>query len=101
MIFFELTCELKSKNEEEIVEELNKWKDYYPIEKCIKICERKNLKLPLAYLKMRDGSSEEANDLFIEILESIVISFKLLKPEIPIFRSNENYIKSIKKPILK
>lgn len=45
-------CVLYVKKEELIVEELNSRKDFYNIEKCMQICEKRSLKLPLAYLKM-------------------------------------------------
>lgn len=64
-------CVLNSKNEELIVEELNNWKEYYPIEKCMQICEKKSLKLPLAYLKMWDGNCEESIHHFIDILKGV------------------------------
>ncbi len=64
-------CVLYVKNEELIVEELNSRKDFYNIEKCMQICEKRSLKLPLAYLKMWDGNCEESIQHFIEILKGV------------------------------
>ena len=69
--FFNLTCQLKSSNEEDIIEELNSWKEFYPIERCIEICKKWGLKLPLAYLMNWDGCYEDAISTFMEVIETI------------------------------
>ena len=89
--YFELICDLKKdKQEEQIIAELRTRKDQYPIERCIEICEWKELKLPRAYLLTRDGRCEESITLFIEVLESIVIKTNDLFQGIPIFKATED-----------
>ncbi len=67
VIYFELVCDFKDQTE--VVEELWAWKEMYPVEWCIVVTKNKGLKLPHAYLLMRDGCAEESIDLFMVVLQ--------------------------------
>ena len=89
MTYFDLTCQLKSSEEEDIIEELTSRKEFYPIERCIDICKKRGLKLPLAYLMNRDGCYEDAIATFMEVIETIKIKCRYINHEdVPMFKQS-------------
>lgn len=66
---------------------MNARKDQYPIEWCIEICKKRNLKFPLAYLMNWDGCYEDAIVTFMEVLENIEIKHKYFAhDDVPTFK---------------